>query len=201
MMLLGSIWADLLPAVITLAFYYCFADVVLLSQIFYYSHLSKRRNTIETERRLSCEQRHHVDITVSSNPTQPLLPRRESTSTLSITYSRQSVSRRPDSLLALVKRKLSIKAAATRNILAISGTCLAGTLGWFIAWKTGIWKARDETPGKAAQEIGAEILGYISAVLYLGARIPQIMQNHQKKSCEGMSHGYHIISGRTMTIL
>ena len=201
MMHLGSIWANLLPTVTALALYYCFADVVIMSQILYYHRLSKRQNAMEIDRRLFYEQRNHVDVTAHSNPTQPLLPRRESMSTLSTMYRRQFVSRRRDSLLALIKRKLSTQAAVTRNMLAIYGTCLAGTLGWFIAWRTGVWKARDEAPGKAVQNIGAEILGYISAVLYLSARIPQIIQNYKRKSCEGMTHGYHIISGRTMTIL
>ena len=188
---LGSIWANLLPTVIALALYYCFADFVLLSQVLYYNRQSRRRNTIETERQHYHEQRHHVDTLVSSDPTQPLLPRRESTSTQSITYRRQSASRRRDSLSALIEKKPSTKTVVTRNILAIAGTCLAGTLGWFIAWKTGAWKVRDGAPGNSPPEIGAEIFGYISAVLYLGARIPQIIQNHRKKSCEGMTHCYH----------
>ena len=33
---------------------------------------------------------------------------------------------------------------------------------------------------------GAQILGYLSAVAYLGARIPQIVKNAREKSCEGM---------------
>jgi len=180
---LGSIWANLLPTVIALALYYCFADFVLLSQVFYYNQQSRRRNAMGTERH---EQRHHVDTAVPSDLTQPLLPRRESTSTQSIIYRRQSASRRRDSLSALIEKKPSTRTVVTRNMLAISGTCLAGTLGWFIAWKTGAWKARDGAPGNAPPETGAEILGYISAALYLGARIPQIIQNHQKKSCEGM---------------
>ncbi|KAF8459130.1 PQ loop repeat-domain-containing protein [Terfezia claveryi] len=183
--LVGSIWANLLPTVIALALYYCFADFVLLSQVLYYNQQSRRRNAMEIQRQYSHEQRNHVDTTAPSDPTQPLLPNRESTGTQSITYRRQSASRRRDSLSALIEKKPSTRTMITRNLLAISGTCLAGILGWFIAWKTGAWKVRDGTPGNAPPDIGAEILGYISAVLYLSARIPQIIQNHRKKSCEG----------------
>ncbi|KAF8421925.1 vacuolar membrane PQ loop repeat protein [Tirmania nivea] len=191
--LVGSIWANLLPTVVTLALYYCFADFVLLSQVLYYNQLSRRRNVMETERRHSHEQRHHVDTAVPTDPTQPLLPRRGSMSTQSIMYRRQSASRRRDSLSALIERKPSIR-MVTRNMLAIFCTCLLGSLGWFIAWKSGAWKVRDETRNKDPQEIGAQILGYISAVLYLGARIPQIIQNHQKKSCEGLSMLFFMLS-------
>ena len=73
----------------------------------------------------------------------------------------------------------------TWNMLAIAGTCLGGALAWFVAWKSGVWKPEETPPGHVSQEIGAQVLGYISAVLYLGARIPQIMQNYRNKSCEG----------------
>lgn len=182
---LGSVWADLLPTVVALAVYYCFADFVLLSQVFYYSRLAKRQATNEVERRYSHPHQINPDAVVSNDPTQPLLPRRGSTSTQSITYRRQSISRRRDSLSALMEKKPSTRTVVTRNILSIAGTCLAGTLGWFVAWKAGAWKARDGSAGGTPEELGAELLGYISAVLYLGARIPQIIQNYQKKSCEG----------------
>jgi len=57
--------------------------------------------------------------------------------------------------------------AISRNILAIAGICFAGTLGWFVAWKSGAWSA---TESDDSQEMprGAEILGYLSALLYLG---------------------------------
>lgn len=42
--------------------------------------------------------------------------------------------------------------------------------------------------------LGAKILGYISAVLYLGARIPQIVQNQRQKSVEGLSILFFMLS-------
>lgn len=77
-------------------------------------------------------------------------------------------------------------------MLAISGTCLVGTLAWIVAWQTGTWTDPGETPDEAPHEMGAQILGYISAVLYLGARVPQIMQNYRKQSCEGMTNCAHL---------
>ncbi|ORX74421.1 hypothetical protein DL89DRAFT_319956 [Linderina pennispora] len=40
----------------------------------------------------------------------------------------------------------------------------------------------------------SQAMGYISAVLFLGARIPQIIKNYRKKSCEGLSIGMFIFS-------
>ena len=42
--------------------------------------------------------------------------------------------------------------------------------------------------------MGAEILGYISAVLYLGARVPQIAKNQRERSCEGLSLLFFLLS-------
>ncbi|PVV03037.1 hypothetical protein BB560_002511, partial [Smittium megazygosporum] len=36
-------------------------------------------------------------------------------------------------------------------------------------------------------EFWPQVFGYISAILYSGSRIPQIMKNYRQKSCEGLS--------------
>lgn len=41
---------------------------------------------------------------------------------------------------------------------------------------------------------GAQVLGYISAVAYLGARLPQIYKNYKNKSCEGTAILFFILS-------
>lgn len=38
-----------------------------------------------------------------------------------------------------------------------------------------------------ADEFGPKFLGYLSAILYLSARIPQIYHNYRLKSTEGLS--------------
>lgn len=42
--------------------------------------------------------------------------------------------------------------------------------------------------------IGAEVLGYASAVCYLGARIPQIIKNQKERSCDGLSLLFFLLS-------
>ncbi|KAF8474884.1 PQ loop repeat-domain-containing protein [Kalaharituber pfeilii] len=192
--LIGSIWARLLPTVIALAVYFCFADFVLLTQVLYYNRLSKSRPSATAARRHSHTRRHNAAPQPSDGPTQPLLPRRDSISTQSITYRRQSFQRRRDSLSAVLEKRPSTSAVVTRNAVAIVGTCLAGTLGWLVAWKTGAWSAPNGDVRGRPQAYGAEILGYISAALYLGARIPQIIQNYRKQSCEGLSVLFFMLS-------
>ncbi|KAH3670709.1 hypothetical protein OGAPHI_001224 [Ogataea philodendri] len=42
--------------------------------------------------------------------------------------------------------------------------------------------------------LGAQICGYLSALLYLSARLPQIAQNYTKKSCKGLSLLFFMLS-------
>ncbi|KAI9743712.1 MAG: hypothetical protein M1818_003028 [Claussenomyces sp. TS43310] len=85
-----------------------------------------------------------------------------------------------------------------RNVVSIFLVCLAGTAGWVIAWQAGVWTPTPEgTNEPAARQqvaIGAEILGYLSALCYLGARIPQIVKNHRDKSCEGLALLFFLLS-------
>ena len=86
-----------------------------------------------------------------------------------------------------------------KNTLSILGICLVGTAGWAAAYASGAWTPTPpppqdpdfETPSMAA---GAQVLGYLSAVAYLGARIPQIIKNYRDQSCEGLSLLFFILS-------
>jgi uncharacterized protein with PQ loop repeat len=60
----------------------------------------------------------------------------------------------------------------------------AGVIGWALSSEN---QPRDSTPPSKADEIGPKFLGYLSAVLYLSARIPQIFHNYRLKSTEGLS--------------
>ena len=143
------------------------------------------------DRRQSHAQRPHVITVDPDDPRQPLLSGRNSGSPQM--PRRRSSARRWDSLSALMEKRPSTSTVVIRNVAAILGTCLAGALGWFIAWKTGAWSSVDDAPDKKSQAMGAQVLGYVSAILYLGARIPQIIQNYRKQSCEGTVSSLKII--------
>jgi solute carrier family 66 (lysosomal lysine-arginine transporter), member 1 len=78
-----------------------------------------------------------------------------------------------------------------RNLLSILGIMTVGTAGWAIAWGSGAWTPTPVGSGGASGgggdtgPLGAQVLGYLSAAAYLGARIPQIVKNAREKSCEG----------------
>lgn len=196
--LVGAVWAGLVPTVIALAIYFCFADLILISQCVYYNVINARR-----DRKLSAA------LTAESNDSaeQPLLQRsasfqarRRRRSSLGLPGSqrrRSSASRRRSSLAAIVEEESGSR-AWFKNTVSIFLVCAAGTAGWAIAWKSNVWHPAPEETGNPEAGVhtalGAEILGYISAVCYLGARIPQIIKNQRDRSCEGLSLLFFLLS-------
>ena len=58
-----------------------------------------------------------------------------------------------------------------KNGISIVLVCVVGALGWLIAGKSGVWvptALKDDGEDAGDQPVGAEILGYLSAVAYLG---------------------------------
>jgi hypothetical protein len=53
------------------------------------------------------------------------------------------------------------------SVLAI---CVIGMVGWTFAWQTGVWKPAPLEGGNGGVDMapGAQVLGYISAICYLG---------------------------------
>jgi solute carrier family 66 (lysosomal lysine-arginine transporter), member 1 len=58
-----------------------------------------------------------------------------------------------------------------RNTISILFVCLVGAIGWLIAYESGVWTPTPEGSELTEPQpvaIGAEILGYFSALCYLG---------------------------------
>lgn len=183
--LIGAVWAGLVPTVIALAIYFCFADLVLISQCLYYNAKNARR-----ARKSSTRSQDSVEA--------PLLGRRDSSNIgLPGSHRRDSAAsrRRRASSLPTIHDIEEEGSEWLKNTVSIFGVCAVGAAGWAIAWKTGVWVPQptaDDSGNDIA--LGAEILGYASAVCYLGARIPQIIKNQRERSCEGLSLLFFILS-------
>jgi hypothetical protein len=162
----GAIWADLVPTVIALAIYFCFADLVLLSQCFYYNHINSRK------------RQDSVDTVVSEQ--EPLLSRRRSSDTIGLpgSHRRRSSARSgtgpTDSLAKILEEDENDEGNPwVRNTVSIAAVIAVGTAGWAIAWQTGAWlptpvTGGEDVPVMSKTPVGASTLGYISAVCYLG---------------------------------
>jgi len=99
----------------------------------------------------------------STAESNPLLPRRGSFI-------------EPDAAATLLRKTL-------QYLAALSIVIAAGVLGWALSGEN----HPREAPPSTQDDIGPKVLGYMSAALYLSARIPQIWHNYRLKSTEGLS--------------
>lgn len=187
-----------------MAIYFCIADFVLISQCLYYNHLNARL------------RQSSVTSAVSDNENEPLLARRRSSDATGLpgSHRRRSSARsghqRRDSLSKILEEDDEGN-AWVKNSLSILAVIAVGTAGWAIAWQGGVWKPVPENGDEGSVAVGAKILGYASAVCYLGyalplksfkalqtnnfsARIPQILKNYRDKSCEGLALLFFLLS-------
>ncbi|KAF2198530.1 vacuolar membrane PQ loop repeat protein-like protein [Delitschia confertaspora ATCC 74209] len=198
--LAGAIWAGLVPTVIALAVYFCFADLILISQCVYYNALNARKSA-----RSKSIQTANTATDGDNREEEPLLSRRRNSSLgLPGSHSRKSSAasrrrtnsmHRRDSLASIVEEETGSR-QWIKNAISIIGIMIVGSAGWAIAWRTGVWRPTPAENGNNGTEValGATILGYASAVCYLGARIPQIIKNQRDRSCEGLSLLFFILS-------
>lgn len=209
--LAGALWASLVPTVTALAVYFCFADSILITQVVYYKYIVKRKEEQKVVRtsahvvplgeetsllhggdasQSAIKKRRSLTDTTESNMGLPGSRRRSST------IRTHSSSLRRDSTLDRILEEPTGTSAWTKNTISIILIIMAGTAGWALAWRAGVWRPSPvggEELGEGTP-IGAEILGYASAVLYLGARIPQIIKNQKDRSCDGLSLLFFILS-------
>jgi solute carrier family 66 (lysosomal lysine-arginine transporter), member 1 len=209
--LAGALWAGLVPVVVAIAVYFCISDGVLISQCMYYGIRNKRR---QAKALLARERGDSVVGGQSSGlrdepatETEPLLKKTRSGSYTG-TIPGSGERRRSSQASGSSRRRSSAAAQQARNehlakileetdesgvrlwgknVLSVLGIFVVGAAGWAAAYGTGAWKPSPPPEHVHAEEMaaGAQVLGYASAVLYLGARLPQIYKNWQEKSCEG----------------
>ncbi|KAK4949800.1 hypothetical protein LTR10_011642 [Elasticomyces elasticus] len=198
--LAGALWAGLVPVVIAIGVYFCIADGVLIGQCLYYSIVNKRREGKALLARQSS--------TAEDTEEEPLL-RRTRTNSITIPGSgdrrrssasgrrRMSAAAHDDHLAKILEES---DASGTRlwfkNAMSVLAIFIIGAAGWALAYESGAWKPSPTSTDTEEEKMaaGAQILGYASAVAYLGARIPQIIKNAREKSCEGLSLLFFILS-------
>ncbi|EGO58002.1 hypothetical protein NEUTE1DRAFT_82110 [Neurospora tetrasperma FGSC 2508] len=85
------------------------------------------------------------------------------------------------------------------NLMAILMVCAAGVMGWFLSREYYPQQPSYEPPPSSDPQDGGlpktgvefsfwgQIYGYLSAILYLGSRLPQLLLNFRRKSTEGVS--------------
>ncbi|EXJ59124.1 hypothetical protein A1O7_06555 [Cladophialophora yegresii CBS 114405] len=118
-------------------------------------------------------------------------------SSASLRRRRSSVAAQNDHLAKILEeRDASGTTLWFKNAMSVIAIGVIGTAGWALAYESGAWKPSPMSTGDEAEAMpaGALVLGYFSAVAYLGARIPQIIKNARDRSCEGLSLLFFILS-------
>lgn len=165
--LIGAVWAHLLPEVIFLAVWFCIADFMMVFSYIYYTKIFPKHH----------RRKSHGRSVGSSDETDPLVARRRRSSTLTD--------------IALEPKSHSI---FTKYVLPLLIVFAAGFMGYFLSDNSQPNNGDDVEIPENPIAIGPQIFGYISAFLYLGARIPQIIQNYKRKSVEGLSLLFFLFS-------
>lgn len=172
--LIGALWAGLLPEVIFLAVWFCIADALMISSYVYYTRIFPKHHH-HHHRRKSSRSRH--ERAHGDGETLPLL-------------EQQPPLRRRLSAMTDIALDNDSTSLFTKYVLPIVFVVSAGCLGFFLSGSKADKNPIDDTP----ISYGAQIMGYLSALLYLGARIPQIIQNHKRKSVHGLSLLFFLFS-------
>ncbi|KAJ7644217.1 PQ loop repeat-domain-containing protein [Roridomyces roridus] len=81
---------------------------------------------------------------------------------------------------------VSVTALVLRYIGALLFVFATGVLAWWISSNTGYTQLPPKSPPSATVSWIIQILGWTSAVCYLGSRLPQIAKNFRTR-CEGLS--------------
>lgn len=198
--LIGSVWANLLPGVILLAVWFCVIDILMFASYMYYKYNGKKKGDIESNVINVVNDDVNSNINTNDdndNPTKPLLERRLSNTLYTSSRRKSSKRSRRDSLVSIINTPAtSFSLVFQKFILPILFVIFSGFIGYLFS-DSGVPSDPSDPSDPidpVVSSIIPEILGYVSAALYLGARIPQIIQNHQKKSVYGLSLLFFIFS-------
>ncbi|KDE05492.1 hypothetical protein MVLG_04180 [Microbotryum lychnidis-dioicae p1A1 Lamole] len=157
--LLGALWQGLLPTMIILAVYYSLCDIVLIFQVFYY----RRKRALYPEL-FSTEATSAGTIPSTAHETDPLLS----------SFSAHAPNEpEPD-----------LKMRRIKDIVSYVGGFVVVLGVGIVAWRL----SRDVPQGRKPEvwDTKAQVVGWASAFLYLGSRLPQISKNMETK-CHGLS--------------
>ncbi|SCU81558.1 LAMI_0B06788g1_1 [Lachancea mirantina] len=180
--LLGAMLQHLLPTMILLAAYYTVADIILWLQCICYG-TEQKVDPVHLSPANPINESVLEDV---FNEHQPLLRshKHNTVQTVSETATESS-----SQVNVRANGSASGSGSNTRRNLLRTVVVLGVVLGGFLSWYVSYANNPDRVPEEPDLSMNwlAQFFGYLSAVLYLGSRVPQILLNFQRKSCEGIS--------------
>ncbi|SPO48619.1 uncharacterized protein PSANT_06310 [Moesziomyces antarcticus] len=160
----GAWFQGLLWTMIILALYYCACDCVLIFQYWYYSKYYHRGVKIST-----------ISASLEANERTPLIG--------DGSVIEDDLSAKDDS-----DDDSSVRTQIIMYTIAALLVVATGVAAWWVAEHS--YGSDDDLPPAAPEPVGwrwdAQVAGWLSAILYLSSRVPQILKNRTTK-CEGLS--------------
>lgn len=177
--LVGAMLQHLLPTMIILAAYYTVADIILLAQCLWYD--TEKEEEIDPIHLSPANPMNENVLQDVFNEQQPLLVSGQPNVIESFDGRIQGGIDENEDVEKKEKNMIS-------DVAIVFIVIFAGFITWYISYCT---KPAPpvKTPSDTVNEINflAQLFGYLSALLYLGSRIPQILLNFKRKSCDGIS--------------
>lgn len=161
---LGAVLQGVLPTMVVLAVYYTLADIVLLVQCLMYG------------------DGQQLDL-VHLSPANPMNQNVLETALL----------REPDVEPAPGPGLFGPVKAFFYKLFMVLLVFGAGLLSWYFSYLKDAGKPH-KPPADMVYDPLAQSFGWLCAVLYLGLRVPQILLNYERKSCEGISFMFFLFA-------
>ncbi|CAB4256615.1 similar to Saccharomyces cerevisiae YBR147W RTC2 Protein of unknown function [Maudiozyma barnettii] len=185
--LLGAMMQHLLPTMIVLAAYYTVADIILWAQCLWYDN-EKKVDPIHLSPANPMNENVLQDV---FNERQPLLSNGQASNLLDV--NEDSRTRAIDTLIEIEEEQDELSQSNNLyNCFIVLCVVLAGFISWYVTYCSKMSNGGNDhkipvKPRPVEVNVLAQMFGYLSAALYLGSRIPQILLNFKRKSCEGIS--------------
>lgn len=210
---IGAILQGVLPTMTILAIYYTLADIVLFWQCLHYGHGNKKVDPIhlspanplnsEIEPLLESvvsnehhhHHHHHHEGFDPESASEVVMESGNTTNEHLTTYSdingstgnTESNGDNSDEYSSCSSESVSFEGDLTYNLIMVSLVIIAGLGGWYFGGSGSDSNVPPKNDADWDFNPLAQIFGWLCAALYLGSRVPQILLNFERKSCDGIS--------------
>ncbi|QRG37342.1 hypothetical protein FDK38_001715 [Candidozyma auris] len=173
---LGAVLQGVLPTMIILAIYYTLADIVLWVQCIIYGDGKSSPDYV------------HLS---PANPINEDVLETVLSSDRAIQCSDLDSARGEIDEFEISSKTSPIMSAFFKMLMVIL-VFLAGLGGWYISYMN--TSRKHKAPVDLVFDPLAQFFGWLCALFYLGSRIPQILLNYERKSCDGISFMFFLFA-------
>lgn len=194
--LVGALWAHLLPEVVFLAVWFCVADALMIWSFVYYTRFYKKK---QHHHHHGQHHHHHQEHLGHEHAVEHSAHSEHGQGEREyLDESAPLLHRRRSSTLTDIALEPQYHSIFVKYILPIIFVVACGIVGFLLSSPQPADPTDPIDPIQPPEDdiiaLGPQIMGYCSAFLYLGARIPQIIQNYQRKSVYGLSLLFFLFS-------